>query len=120
MPRLNPLTKCGFWLIIVTFVFIGVTWFVGENEISSMLMRPIVFFCALYFTIWIIFQYQTGEVSLIGQSGMKYTYKRKKNPILFYLIIGIGFLMGVFLTIAIGSDLFLGCEGSLINNCASI
>jgi len=92
--------------------------FMEQNELLSVITTPLIFFCALYLTVWVVFQYRTGEITITSTNGMSYRNTRKNDKFFFFLYIGIIFILGFSLTILIGSDL-LGCEWSLINSCAA-
>ena len=113
----NPLSKAGFWVTIAIFAFIGLAQLEVFKESFGSYILPIVFFAALFFTTWLVFQYRTGEIFLVGQTGTRHTYRRKEEPFWFFGICIVFFLVGLFLTVALGSDLFLECEWSLINSC---
>ncbi|MGA8260542.1 MAG: hypothetical protein WB783_10045 [Arenicellales bacterium] len=111
----NPLTRFGIRLALGAMAILGIAALTGQDGIVSPLVRPLLFFCSLYFTAWIVFQYRTGEITL-RQGFWKYTYTRKKHKVRFLLTIVIGFSVGAFLTVVLASDL-LGCKWSLVNPC---
>ena len=115
----NPLTPFGWFLTFGFFIFFVGSLLADQQKLLSIAMPPLIFFCALYFTIWIVFQYRTGEISVTSKTGMTHRCTRKKDKILFFIYVGMGFAIGLSLTILVGSDVLLGCEWSLINSCSA-
>jgi hypothetical protein len=113
----NPLSRFGIGLTLAILAFIGIMEVTGQGERLAGVVVPVGFFCSLFAVVFMVFQYRTGSISLVTKSGSTFSYTRKDDPVWFFLITGFFFLIAVFLTIALGSDLIFGCEGSLINSC---
>ena len=113
----NPLTRFGWWLLYGVLISYSVLLYIDHKELLSIVSAPLMFFCGLYLTVWVVFQYRTGEISMLGGGGRFDRFTRKKNKYFFFFYIITIFIMGLILTILVGSDVFLGCEGSMINTC---
>jgi hypothetical protein len=112
----NPLGTWALWLTVFVLGYVGLQYFVGSDLLTRGL-KPLLFFSACFFCVWIVFQYRTGEISLYSSAGRKNTYRRRSDPIMFHAIVVVGLLMGLFLSVALASDVFLSCEYSLLNPC---
>ena len=115
--RTNPLARAGWVVLFGGFGYLLLTFAAGLEDSLGPYVSHVVFFCCCFALVWLYFQIQTGEISMYNQNGVNYKYKRKKEPIMFSIVCGIYGLIALSLAILLGSDIFLGCEGSLINPC---
>ena len=113
----NPLSKAGWCVLILGFSFIGVSSLTSLGEMLKPYVVHVVFFCSSFTLFWLYFQVKTGEISMVSQSGFTHTYSRKREPVLFFLVCGMIAIIALTLTVTLGSEIFFGCEGSLINPC---
>lgn len=115
--RTNPLAKVGWWVLFGGLGYLGLTFGADLEDSLGPYLLHVVFFCCCFTLAWLYFQTQTGEITMYNQNGSFYKYTRKKEPIMFWVVCGIYGVPALVLAITLGSDLFLGCEGSLINPC---
>ena len=118
--RSNPLRKAGWLVLFSGFGFLLLTFAFGLEETLGPFIVPVIFFCCCFTLVWLYFQIQTGEIWMTNQNGVTYKYVRAKEPIMFFIVCGMIGIPALFLAVTLGSDLFLGCEGSLINPCSSL
>lgn len=115
--RTNPLARAGWAVLFAGFGYLGLTFGAGLEDALGPYVSHVIFSCCCFALVWLYFQVQTGEIHMPSQSGAIYRYTRKKEPIMFFIVSGMIGLMALSLVIFLGSDIFLGCEGSLINPC---
>ncbi|MCB0332741.1 MAG: hypothetical protein KDD55_04530 [Bdellovibrionales bacterium] len=83
----NPVIKYLAVTSIGTLCFVGLTAFFKWEESLAMFVKPLILACSVLVMAYTLWAVRLGVVSTIGQRGQVYYYSRKKEPILFFLLV---------------------------------
>lgn len=104
----NPLAGFGIWFIIAAVAFIGIAFFAEQAWLLSL----ILFTCGLFLTVWTLFEFRKGSISLTSTStGSVYTYTRTKEPVMFFIVVALYLVFGIGLLFSGGYSLLFGWSG---------
>jgi len=84
----NPLSRFLPWYFGVVLALMGVGLLPGQDWVfSQFIISPIFLMGGLAGLAWTFFAVQVGRISLVSSNtGSTYVYKRRQEPVMFFLI----------------------------------
>jgi len=98
----NPFSRYLAMAAFATLCVVGVSALVGWQQPLSIAVKPLAFVCAILVVAYTVFALRLGSIGLVSQRGQVYRYSRRKEPVLFFLVVLL------YLALSLPTALYMG------------
>lgn len=86
-PPANPFTRYLFVVFLGTLVFAVLGIALELHDLLDLLLLPLLLGCGLLGILYTAWAVRLGSIATVDRLGRVYHYSRKKEPVLFYLLV---------------------------------
>lgn len=86
-PPVNPFTRYLFVGFLGTLVFATLGIALDLHSLLDLLLLPLLLGCGLLGILYTVWAVRLGSIATVDKMGRVHHYSRKKEPILFYLLV---------------------------------